>query len=616
MPQKSARRILPILLSLSLTISGAASSHAQEKQPCPWGGLVTSTDCVAPEAYSPDNNGILRLYNMFPRSYADIDAMTADLPRIRDMGFTHVWLNPMHEPTSVEKKKWPEGTPNGLKGSLYSMRDPLMINPDFSVVRGERRNSMSREDIWEEDKAALQRFTARATELGMVPMFDLVLSHIAPDSAIVDGTHPKFQHVDTKPWFDRYENGQPKRHGLDQDGNILPGIKYPDKEVWDDVVMLEYDDAKVRSEITEHLWKPFVDMYYDLGFRGIRVDSVANNHADVMRDTLQHFRDRFTAEHGIEPTILGESLGGTMEQQGKIRERATHMYNSAYWVPNLTGPNISDDKRGAKAMWSEDSNWFQQESGQKQDIVFRNRDGSINKDRKGGTVGYAGSHDELPWVYHFPTTLPPIEPVTLDEVMFKAHEPEFPIDAKAAVIGLREKVAMAAMASDGGWFMTSFDDKADTTLRSVFDKKHEGKSLADISDLVTDINTILKDMPRTQFGSWSKRFFLPERDNLVIIERHTGFGHEGPANLVLLNADPDQKVQLKPNEIRTLAQMTGRDVHDFVKAGSEAGVWYGRDVQPPSREQLADRFTSPYRFVQKLLHARGNHKNEAQVAQR
>lgn len=564
---------------------------------------MTSSECTVPEAYTPQHNGVLRLYNLFPRNYADIDAMTADLPRIRELGFSHIWINPMHEPTGVEKKKWPEGTPNGLKGSLYSMRDPYMINPDFSVVPEAERAHMTREEIWEKDKAALTRFAAKATELGMVPMFDLVLSHLAPDSPIVDGTHPRFRHVDTKPWFDRYENGEPKRHGLDQDGNILPGIKYPDKEVWDDVVMMQYDDERIRRQITEELWKPFVKEYFDMGFKGIRVDSVANNHADVMQDTLAYFSDLHQQRYGITPTILGESLGGTMEQQGKIRGQATHLYNSAYWVPNLTGPNISDDKRDARTLWSGDDNWFLQEAGQKQDIIFRDANGQLIEGRKGGTVGYAGSHDELPWVYHFPTSLPPIEPLTLDEVMFKAHEPDFPLDADAAVRGLREKVAVAALASDGGWFMTSFDDKADTTLRSVFDKQYPGKSLGDISDLVKDINHILKSMPQNRFGSWAKRHFLEGRDNLVVIERHTGFGHEGPRNLILVNADPKQEVRLTPDEIHTLARMTHRSPSDFLGESTGNGVWYGRDVQPPAPEQMTDK-SAARRFADKLLHAR------------
>lgn len=599
--RKPARRIAAILLSLCVTVAGSAGKAAADH--CPREGQV-STDCTAPEAYQAEYNGILRLYNMFPRNYANIDAMTADLPRIRAMGFSHVWLNPLHEPTGVEKKKWPEGTPNGLKGSLYSMRDPYMINPDFSVVPEGERADMTREEIWEKDKAALKRFTAKATELGMVPMFDLVLSHIAPDSPIVDGTHPQFRDVDTKPWFARYPNGQPKRHGLDQEGNILPGIQYPDKEVWDDVVMLEYDDPKVRQEIIDHLWKPFVEEYLDMGFTGIRVDSVANNHSVVMEQTLEHFRSLFAQRYGGEPTVLGESLGGTIEAQGKIRGQATHLYNSAYWVPNLTGPNISADKRSAKEMWAQDSNWYQQEKGQKQDIIFNGRDGQPIAGRKGGTVGYAGSHDELPWIYHFPQSLPPIEPLTLDEVMFKAHDHNFPLDRDAAVRGLREKTAMAALTSDGGWFMTSFDDKADTTLRSVFDKHQEGESLADLRDFVTDINTILQQQPQNAFGSWSKRFFLDGRDELVIVERHTGFGHSGPANLIVMNADHTREASLSPAEIRKLAALTGRNADDLLARDGSTGVWYGRDVRVPAPEQMAQY--SRQGFASRVQQAREN----------
>jgi starch synthase (maltosyl-transferring) len=597
--RNSTRRIALVLLSLSAFVFGAALSPIVSSY-CPWNGQMTTKPCPEPEAYQAQYNGILRLYNLFPRNYADIDAMTADLPRIRDMGFTHVWLNPLHETTAVEKKKWPEGTPNGLKGSLYSMRDPHMINPDFSVVPPHKHAQMTPDEIWEEDKAALKRFTAKASELGMVPMFDLVLSHLAPDSAIVEGTDPHYQAVDTKPWFARYANGKPKRHGLDQDGNILPGIQYPDKEVWDDVVMLKYDDPKIRAEITEHLWKPFVQTYYDLGFRGIRVDSVANNDRDVMRDTIAHFRELFHKDTGMEPTILGESLGGTMEQQGKIRGQATHLYNSAYWLTNLTGPNISNDKRDARAVWADPNNWFLQESGQKQDIIFKDADGQLIEGRKGGTVGYAGSHDELPWIYHFPRSLPPIEPLHLDEVLFKARELNFPLDKKAAVLGLREKVAVAALASDGGWFMTSFDDKADTTLRSVFDKHmQDGESLADLSGLVKDINNILRQMPQTQAGSWSKRHFLPGRDGLVIIERHTGYGHEGPSNLVLINADPEQDISLKPAELRKLAQLTGRNAQDI--AAHKGGVWTGSNITLPAPEQVATLRES---FADRLKQAR------------
>lgn len=594
MARFTVRQLAPALLALCALFNMSALSP-QTEHLCPWNDLMTDS-CTTPEAYQSDYNGVMRLYNLFPRSYQNIDAMTADLPRIREMGFSHVWLNPMHEPTAVEKKKWPEGTPNGLKGSLYAMRDPHMINPDFSVVPANKRDDMSREAIWEEDKAALKRFTTTATELGMVPMFDLVLSHLAPDSQIVDGTHPDYQHLDTKPWFARYANGKPKRHGLDQDGNILPDIKYPDKEVWDDVVMLEYGDSAIRKNIIEHLWKPFVETYADLGFKGIRVDSVANNDAEVMRETLEHFREIHSKRYGVEPTILGESLGGTMEQQGKIRGQATHLYNSAYWVPNLTGPNISENKQDARTMWSNDDNWFLHESGQKQDIVFNDAEGKPIEGRKGGTVGYAGSHDELPWVYHFPQTLPPIEPLTLDEMMFKAHSPDFPIDAKSAVIGLREKVAVAALASDGGWFMTSFDDRADTTLRSVFDKHQEGESLADISDLVTDINTMLKTMPQNEFGSWSKRHFLEGRDNLVIIERHTGFGHTKPSNLAIVNVDPAQQTKLTPEEIRTLATLTDLNTQDLI---TDNHTWFGRDVQAPSLEQMTAQ-SSTKNFTERI----------------
>lgn len=552
--------------------------------------LREATGMNLPEAYQPNHNGILRLYNLFPRNYTSIDAMTDDLQRIRDMGFSHVWLNPLHLTTGVEKKDWPEGTPNGLKGSIYSMRDPFFFNPDFSVVKGEARDGLSDEEIFEKDKAALKRFTAKARELSMVPMFDLVLSHIAPDSAIVDGTHPKFSHVDTHPWVERYENGKPKRHGLDQDGNILPEVKYPDKEVWDDVVMLQYNDPQIRQSIIDHLWKPFVEMYFEMGFMGIRVDSVANNHPDVMEAVLSHFRLLHEEQYGVEPTILGESLGGTIAKQANINPHATHLYNSAYWLPNLTGPNMSADGKSARETWANPQNWFLHEMGEKQGIVFVDHDtGTKIEGRKGGSIGYAGSHDELPWILQFPGILPPMPPEMADAKLFRAPCADFKILLEDAERGLREKIAVAALASDAGWFLTSFDERLDTTLRSVFDKQRKGIKLGNIEPFVKGLNQILAAMPETQLGSWSKRFFYDEQPDLVIIERHTGFGHDGPANLVMVNMSPEKEITLSAKDRVAIASLTGRNLADFQAEGEEKSVWLGSGVHFAEPKSFVDR---------------------------
>ncbi len=564
-----------------------------------------------PEAFQEDSNGILRLYNIFPRNYDNFDAMTADLERIRDMGFTHVWLNPLHLTTGVEKKDWPAGTPNGLRGSLYSMRDPYQFNPDFSTVTAADRANLSEEDIFERDKAALQRFTTKARELGMVPMFDLVLSHIAPDSKIVDGTHPQFQEVDTNPWVARYANGKPKRHGLDQDGNILPGIKYPDKEVWDDVVMLQYEKPEVRQQIIDHLWKPFVEMYLDLGFQGIRVDSVANNDPDVMRQTIAHFHDLHQEKYGVGPTILGESLGGTPERQARIQPMATHLYNSAYWVPNLTGPNMAEDGKDAKALWADPYNWFLTDMGQKQAIVFTDQDGNPVEGRKGGTVGYAGSHDELPWVLHFPQQTQDITAEERDAELFRVSEIDYDIDAKAAEAGLREKIAVAALASDGGWFLTSFDERLDTTLRSVFDKQIKGKQLGNLEAFVSDINATLAAQPENKLGSWAKRHFVDGKPELVIIERHVGPGLDGPSNLILANASPESALELNVADIQRIAAMTNRQPKDFVTLGADSGIWTVGGIQLPEPEKLLEAKLS---FGDRLQRARES--VSTQVAQK
>lgn len=543
-----------------------------------------------PAWYREGNNGVLRMYNMFPRHYADFDAMTADLERVAKRGFSHVWTNPLQQTTDVEKCDWPAGTPNGNKGSLYSMRDPWRFNPDFSAAAKDA--SLSDDAIDTADREAILRFTAEARKQELVPVFDLVLSHLAPDSKIVDGTHPKLQQVDTTRWFARWPNGKPKRHGLDENNQPLPEVREPHKEIWDDVVMLDYDDPVIRQEIIDHLWKPFVEQYLELGFLGIRVDSVANNHPDVMAQVIEHFCSKFAEKYGTEPTIIGESLGGTLETQGKISPHATHLYNSGYWVRNLTGPNIGASDQTPQEFWGTESNWYQQEMGLKQKLVFFDPDGHAVPNRKGGTVGYAGSHDELPWIEYL-------------------RSEDGALDAKAAAQALREKIATVALASDGGWFLTSFDERLDTTLRTVFDNQKQGEYLGDLSDYVREINGFLKQMPDTQFGSWSRRYFLEDKPELVIIDRHSGFGYEGEANLIIVNTTPERPVALTKDDVLQLAATTRRELRDFYDPDSKNRILLGSSVSlPPIQQVMKMNAGEIATFASRVIAARARERRD------
>lgn len=95
--------------------------------------------------------------------------VTADLPRIRQMGVDVVWLMPIY-PIGREARK-------GSLGSPYAVADYRAINPEYGSP---------------EDFAAL---VARAHELGLRVMIDVVYNHTAADARLLQ-EHPEWYHRD------------------------------------------------------------------------------------------------------------------------------------------------------------------------------------------------------------------------------------------------------------------------------------------------------------------------------------------------------------------------------------------------------------------------------------
>jgi alpha-amylase len=128
-------------------------------------------------------NGILRIYNQFPRCYRDINEMASQLPSIAAMGFNVVWINPIQE-TGKEKhplKQDPLGKGENAyaySGSLYATRDTEKIDDAFSTNKpGNQKNNRH-------DMEALKNYTQTAKNCGLTPIFDLVLNQVAIDAEI------------------------------------------------------------------------------------------------------------------------------------------------------------------------------------------------------------------------------------------------------------------------------------------------------------------------------------------------------------------------------------------------------------------------------------------------
>ncbi|MGB9686263.1 MAG: alpha-amylase family glycosyl hydrolase, partial [Rectinema subterraneum] len=160
------------------------------------------------------------IYQIYLRNFTKEGTFRAAIPhlaRIANMGFTWVYLTPIH-PIGEEARK-------GSLGSPYAIRNYREINPELGSL----------EDF--------QAFIAEAHRIGLRVMIDVVFNHTSPDSILVQ------EHPD---WFLKGPDGKPARKCED----------------WSDVVDFDYSASP-------HLWVELIStlaMWRDRGVDGFRCD--------------------------------------------------------------------------------------------------------------------------------------------------------------------------------------------------------------------------------------------------------------------------------------------------------------------------------------------------------
>ncbi len=163
------------------------------------------------------------LYQVFIRNYTKegtLAAATKKLSEIKALGFSWVYLTPVHPIGKVNRK--------GSQGSPYAISDYRKVDPELGTV---------------ED---LTSFIAEANRLGLKVMIDVVYNHTAPDSRLAQ-EHPE--------WFLKGPTGKPGRKCED----------------WSDVIDLDY----LSPESQNALWDELIDtlVYWrELGIEGFRCD--------------------------------------------------------------------------------------------------------------------------------------------------------------------------------------------------------------------------------------------------------------------------------------------------------------------------------------------------------
>jgi glycosidase len=172
----------------------------------------------------------------------NLNAITKDLQRIKDLGIDIIWLMPIH-PISVEKRK-------GTLGSNYAVSDYKAVNPEFGTL--------------DEFKALVKK----AHDLGMKVILDWVPNHTG------------FDHV----WIKEH----PEYYTQNEKGEIIDPINPETGESWGwtDVADLNYNSKEMRAAMIDAM-KYWV---VEAGVDGYRCDVAHQVPDDFWKDCIQSLR--------------------------------------------------------------------------------------------------------------------------------------------------------------------------------------------------------------------------------------------------------------------------------------------------------------------------------------
>jgi starch synthase (maltosyl-transferring) len=236
----------------------------------------------------------VRIYNLFPPLVGAVDAWKTQLPRIAEMGFNWIYLNPISYP--------------GFSGSLYAVKDYYKLNPMF---QGSSSRSMD---------ALVQDFVQAASRHGISVMLDLVVNHTSKDSELA------LKHPD---WFEHESDGS-----LHSPFALDPGTGQ--KTVWADLAEIDYRDRPQRKAIADYFCT-LVTHAVALGVRGFRCDAAYKVPKDVWRELIGAGRK---ADENV--LFVAENLGSMIEQVEGLRGAGfDYLFNSSKWW-NFRDPWLLD----------------------------------------------------------------------------------------------------------------------------------------------------------------------------------------------------------------------------------------------------------------------------------
>ena len=198
------------------------------------------------------------IYELNARQFSDegsFNAVTADLPRLKELGVDIIWLMPIH-PSGVKNR-------TGELGSYYSVKDYREVNPEFG---------------------SMQDFKAMVTsahEHGMKVIIDWVPNHSAWDNPLAEA-HPD--------WYAKSEDGS-----------------FASPFDWTDVIQFDYDNEELRQYMIESLifWLEEADID---GYRFDVAHMVPVDFWDEVRVALDKVKEVFLLAEADQPWLHKKAM--------------------------------------------------------------------------------------------------------------------------------------------------------------------------------------------------------------------------------------------------------------------------------------------------------------------
>jgi cyclomaltodextrinase len=222
----------------------------------PFGDLAQASPSALKTRPSPDWLKSSVVYEIFPRNFSaagDLNAITARLDELNDLGANILWLMPI-QPNGEKLKK-------GSLGSPYAVRDFYSINPAYGSTND------------------FKQLVDQAHQRNMKVVMDIVVGQTSWDSVLM--AHPEFYMKDTN-------------------GTIIP----PDP-AWTDVAGLDYSNPDVRHYMIDTMKYWLTDFNVD-GFRCDVAPNVPLDFWEEARTALGKINSNIIilADAGAKPELL------------------------------------------------------------------------------------------------------------------------------------------------------------------------------------------------------------------------------------------------------------------------------------------------------------------------